>query len=720
MGIPFPRGLSVTLRRVRPMADTVNQVAPTRSGTATDVSPIVLALTIALGYYLGAKLGFALTLPPMPVSTLWPPNAILLAGLLLTPARSWALVLLAVLAAHLAVQFQSGVPTPMVLSWYVSNCAEALIGAGLLRRFVPGTPRFATFRDTALFLACAGFAAPFVSSFLDAGFVIANGWGNARYWDVWSTRFFSNVLATITLVPFIVTTVAGLKRRAAIPRRKGLEATVGLAALVAVCWVVFVLQRPGPGTSPALLYAPLPLLVGAAVRFGPWGASASILTCAVMAIWAAGSGQGPFVTRSPAENALAIQLFLIAGWIPVMGLAAVLEERAHADAKARWSEEELAIAIDAAQLGRWDWDIATQKLTWSETTRRMYEVPLDAQVGPETFQALVHPDDRPLIAAAMADGAAGRGVDVEFRIMFPDGRIKWILSKGKTVYDAAGRPTRMVGVKMDVTARKAAELQIQEQRRRLAQRSGESVAGELSVALAHELNQPLAAILANAAAARRFLIHDPPDLNQLREIVEAIADDNRRAAAVITRLSALLKKQDTRWAPVDINDVVTSVIDIARGDIISRGVSLTRRLQDGLAPIFGDAVQLQQVVLNLIINACDALEPAPQGSRRLLIMTAADGPAAVRVTVTDSGAGVPADRIEHVFEPFVTSKPQRLGLGLAICRSIISAHDGRIWVESDAENGASFAFSLPAMPSASAGDAPSSTASATAAHDSGS
>jgi signal transduction histidine kinase len=679
------------------MGAPVNRSGHLGPRTTTDVSPIVPALAIAVGYYIGAKVGFALTLAPVPVSTLWPPNAILLAGLLLTPTRSWALVLLAVFGAHLAVQFQSGVPTGMVLSWYVSNCAEALLGAGLLRRLIPGAPTFATFRETALFLACAGFVAPFISSFLDAWFVILNAWGESTYWNVWRTRFFSNVLATITLVPFIITTAAAAERVRAITARKWVEGVAGMAALAAVCWVVFVVQRPGPSTLPVLLYAPLPLLVGAAVRFGPWGASTALLICALTAIWGAGHGQGPFATSSPAENAIAIQLFLIIAWIPVMSLAAVIQERAHADAKARWSEEELAIAIDAAQLGRWDFDIQTGTLTWSDTTRRMYEVPLDVPVLPDMFHALVHPDDRPLIAAAMADGQAGRGVDVEFRVVFPDGRIKWILSKGKTVFDADGRAVRMVGVKMDLTARRAAELQIQEQGRRLAHRAGVSVAGELSVALAHELNQPLAAILANAAAARRFLLHEPPDLNQLKEIVDAISDDNRRAAAVITRVGALLKKSDARWAPVDTNDVVNSVIDIARGDIISRGVSLTRRLEDGLPPVFADAVQLQQVVLNLIINACDAMDAVPEGFRRLLIMTAVDGPKAVRVTVADSGAGVPADRIEEVFEPFVTSKPQRLGLGLAICRSIISAHDGRLWVESQPESGASFSFSLPAM-----------------------
>ena len=658
-------------------------------------SPLGSSLIIALGYYFGAKLGFALTLAPTPVSTLWPPNAILLAGLLLTSARSWPLILSAVFGAHLAVQFQSGVPAPMVLCWFVSNCTEALLGAILVRRLGGGVPTFGTVRNTTLFLGCAGFAAPFISSFIDAGFVVANQWGNADYWTIWRTRFFSNVLATITLVPVIVTSADHLVRRRETSRRKLVEALLFLMVLGAICWVVFVQQRPGPATSPALLYAPVPMLVAAAVRFGPWGASASLLTCALFAINGAVRGQGPFVTSSALENALSIQLFLIVAWIPVMSLAAVICERARADAAARSSEEQLALAIEAAQLGRWEWDGASSRLTWSDITRRIYEVPPDVQVTPETFDALVHPDDRALLAAATADGLAGRGVDVEFRIRFPDGRVKWILSKGRTVYSADGRAARMVGIKVDITERKCAEQELQEQRGHLAQLSRMSVAGELSLALAHEMNQPLAAILANASAAQRFLQQNPPDLRELGEIVEAIAHDNRRAAGIITRFGTLLRKSDARWTSLAINEVVSSVIDVMRTDIISRGVSLSTGLDEDLPQVYGDVFKLQQVLMNLILNACDAMQSSGARERRLHLRTEAGADGGVRVSVSDNGPGVPEASRAAIFEPFVSSKPQRLGLGLAICRSIISAHYGELWLEPGPLGGATFCFVLP-------------------------
>ena len=460
------------------------------------------------------------------------------------------------------------------------------------------------------------------------------------------------------------------------------------------------MTRSAPGSFPALFYVPFPLLAAAAVRLGPWGASTSVMACALVAIWGAVQGHGPFVASSPAENALTIQLFLIIASASAMSLASLMEDRARAESKARRSEEQLAIALDAAQLGRWEWDIAQQRLEWSDITRRMYGVPLDVPVSIETFAALIHPDDRHAIEAATQDGLAGRPIDVEFRIVLPDGTVKWILSRGKTLFDAEGRATRTVGIKVDITSRKQTELQLKEQGRELAHIDRLSMVGELSVAIAHELNQPLAAILANVGAARRFLSHSPPNIGQVREIVEAIGQDNRRAADVIRKVGALLRRDDLPRAPLQLNDVVEDVIDIARADIIGRGVSLSVRCERGLAPIAGDRVQLQQVLLNLVLNACDAMDSVPETARRLTIVTSGGPEHRARVTVCDTGPGVAGHQLNQVFEPFVTSKPQGLGLGLAVCRSIVTAHEGTLWAENNPDGGASFCFELPCLGSA--------------------
>lgn len=657
------------------------------------------ALLVAAGYYLGARLGFALTVAPLPVSILWPPNAILLAGLTLTDRSAWKWVLWAVLAAHLAVQFQSGVPIGMVLCWYVSNCLEALLGASLLQRFGATRP-FDTFRGVLVFLACAGFTAPFLSSFVDAAFVVANGWGTADYWTVWRVRFVSNFVTAITLVPVILIASEARVERWWQSRRVAFESAAVLGALAVVCWVVFGLYVPGPGARPALIYAPLPLLLVAALRLGPWAASASMLICTLFAILGAGRGLGPFVTSAPVQNALAIQLFVIAAWVPVMALAAVVRERSAAETRARESETQLLMALDAAQLGRWDWDIVCQRLTWSDAVYDLYGVPRGAPLTATTFEAFVHPDDRPLLNAATGAALHGHDIDVEFRIIRSDGRVRWIHSKGKIVYDADGHPARIVGVKVDITAKKAAAQHLREQQRHLADLARVSMAGELSVALAHEINQPLAATLANAGAARRYLRQQPPNLQEVAEIVEAIAHDNRRAADVVARFNALLRKDGSAHALVDLNAVVRTVVELSREDLVSRGVTVTTSLEPHLPTVLGDSVQLQQVLFNLIGNACDAMESQPPETRRLRVITERDGHRGVRAAISDTGPGIGVERLQDLQEPFVSSRPDRLGLGLTICRSIVAAHNGEILIVSQPGAGATLAVILPAARSA--------------------
>jgi len=659
---------------------------------------LVCALLLSAAYYLGAKLGLALTLHPDPVSVLWPPNAILLATLLLTPPRVWWVMLLAVLPAHVAVELAAGIPMPMVLCWFLSNCSEALIGAVSLRAIASMPPRFDTFGRVGAFVLCVGFLAPFLSSFLDAGFVKLNGWGDRGYWPVWRLRFFSNVLANLTIVPVIVSAVTvGLAewRRASSWRRT--ESAFLAAALVAMCYAVFVAQNPAPGTSPAWLYAPLPLLLWAAVRFGPAGISTCLLVFAFLAIWGASRGQGPFVTSSPQQNALSIQLFLTVTSSALIALAAVMEERREAAIVMQRSEERLNLALSAAQLCTWDWDIRNDRTEWSSDSKVI--LGLSASEPPmtlEQFNQIVHSDDRAVVTRFVTGAIERRApFEVEFRIMRPDGTVRWVLSKGKPVLDEMGVPVRIIGVKADVTDRKQAEFEAQSHRRELAHLGRVALVGELSGALAHELNQPLAAILANARAGQRFLSHDPPDLNQLHEILGAIVDDDRRAANVIGRLRTLLKKDEAPRELLDVNHIIHEVVGIAHGDLIAREISVTSVLSPGLPQVTGDRVQLQQVVLNLVLNACDAMQASPAGMRRLALATATENGDDVRITVSDTGPGVHHDHVERIFEPFVTSKVQGLGLGLAICRSIVSAHEGRLWVENNSEHGATFHLVLP-------------------------
>ena len=219
--------------------------------------------------------------------------------------------------------------------------------------------------------------------------------------------------------------------------------------------------------------------------------------------------------------------------------------------------------------------------------------------------------------------------------------------------------------------------------------------GELSGALAHELSQPLTAVLTNAQAARHFLNRQPIDLEQIRGALDDIIKNDKRAGAVIDRLRALLRKGENARQPIDISEVAREVIDLAYGELTSRRVSVKSALTPTIPPVLGDRVQLQQVVLNLVLNACDAMNNTAATDRQLALSTRADDDF-VELAVSDRGSGIPDGQIERVFEPFVTFREHGLGLGLAISRSIVTAHGGSIRAENNADGGATFRCRLPA------------------------
>jgi two-component system sensor kinase FixL len=250
---------------------------------------------------------------------------------------------------------------------------------------------------------------------------------------------------------------------------------------------------------------------------------------------------------------------------------------------------------------------------------------------------------------------------------------------------------------VDITARRRVEAETAQQRNELAHLSRVAMLGELSGSLAHELNQPLAAILSNAQAAQRILGRGAGHIEEILEILEDIVADDRRAGEVIKRLRALFRKEEVRYRPLDVNDVVVDVLRMMRSDLLNRDVTVRTELAADLPRVDGDPVQLQQVLLNLVMNGCDAMEAAP-GERRLTLRTVADG-GEVEVLVADRGRGIPPADLQRIFDPFVSTKTDGMGLGLAVCRTIVAAHAGRLWAANNADRGASFYFTLPARSS---------------------
>jgi signal transduction histidine kinase len=288
--------------------------------------PAVAALSVSVAYFIGAKIGFALTFEPHPVSTLWPPNSIVFAALLLSPVRWWWFLIAAVFPAHVLVQLNANIPLPMMLCWYISNCTEGLISASIMR-YLTKQVRLDNSYHVGIFILVA-ILGPFLSSFLDAGFVVLNRFGNSSYGDVFRMRFFSNVLASLTLVPLIVTwRRGGVRSLTNGPPGRYLEAALLAAGLLIVGTISFGTHRYAQNTTPALLYLPLPFLLWAAIRFGPRGSSVALMLVSLFAIGGAINGLSPFTGATAEESAMSVQSFLIVVAMTLLFLAAVMRER---------------------------------------------------------------------------------------------------------------------------------------------------------------------------------------------------------------------------------------------------------------------------------------------------------------------------------------------------------------------------------------------------------
>ncbi len=360
------------------------------------------------------------------------------------------------------------------------------------------------------------------------------------------------------------------------------------------------------------------------------------------------------------------------------------------------AEQRLALAAGAAGLGFWSWDVSPDEVWMTPRGRALRGLAIEERLDLSRFLSTVHPEEREAVKRSLESAAAhGDKFDYECRVVLPDGKLRWVSVHGAGGVDRAdGRP-RVRAVSIDVTARKHAEAEAKQRQNEITHLSRVAMLGELSGSLAHELNQPLTAIMSNAQAALRFLKQGDGGLGEIREILADIVDEDRHAGEVIQRLRLLLKKAEVRPEALDLAVLVDDVLRLMRVDLMTRGVRAATEIPGGLAPVLGDRVQVEQVLVNLIANACDAMAGRASGARSLSLRVGPDGPGAVRVSVSDAGCGLPAGEIERVFEPFVTTKPQGLGLGLAVCRTIVVAHRGRLWAENNAGPGATFHFTLP-------------------------
>lgn len=652
----------------------------------------MLLLAFSLTYYVGVRIGFAFTLSANAVSLLWPPNAILLAALLIFPPRAWVWLLLAALPAHLISELMAGVPLLMASSWYFSNVSEALLGAAIVRGVLGGTPRFDRVRDAAVYLLACVLVAPMLTSFLDAAFVALVGWRyDGDYWAVFRMRAISNALAALIVPPLAITllrvpySVLGRAQRAL-----QIEAAVLFAALIAVCVVVFH-DSTSAGEAAMYVYAPLPLLLWAAVRMGVGGVSACIAIVALLAITGTLRGAGPFVLEDPDVSVLSLHGFLIIIASSFIVLAAALAELRAARAAALRREARLDLALSAAHMGAWEWDFAADRISW-RLGADSGEVVADEVRSAGELLAKIHEHDRGRMAAAMrAAREDGRSEEVECRFLC-EGRVRWIRGLGRVLADPAGTRHAMIGVCIDTTRRKHLEMQQRSQREKLAHLARTATLGEMVRSLAHELSQPLAATMLNASAARQALLSASPRMHEVGAMLSDIAADTERAGEVIRELRALFPREPVEKEPVQVAECISTILDLESADLVTRNIAVDLSIHPALPPVAAARMQLQHALLNLIHNACEAMA-GKSGERRLRI-TARNHADEIHVEVSDTGSGV--EDFERIFEPFYSTKQRGAGLGLAIARNIVAAHGGRLWGANNAAGGATFYIALPA------------------------
>jgi PAS domain S-box-containing protein len=661
-----------------------------------DWRPACAALAVGVAYYLGAKVGLALTFQPLPISVLWPPNAVLLAALVLAPLRWWWLLVVAAFPAHFIAESQEGVPAAMVSCWFVSNVSEAVIGSLFVRRFMAGAPSLDSMRNVVVFIFGAVFLAPFLSSFLDAAFVSLMAWGESSYRELWTTRFVSNMLATLVFVPVVITWAArdGVWSRSAGKARR-LEGALILAGLLTAGIFVFDWHFATSGIPPTFLYLPLPFLLWAALRFGPRGASLSFTIVALLVIWGAAHERGPFVVGAAVENALSVQLFLISVAIPLLVLAAVMEERKAAVRRLRQSEERFATAFrsspDAIVISRRaDGKIIEVNERW----QAMFGYTRDEVLGRtmEDLSIYFTEDDRARLIRIACESGGANGFEMAFKAR--SGDVLQVLVSTEMV-EIEGQSC-LIEIIRDITLQRRAEMESREQRQQLTYLTRLATLSNFSGALAHELNQPLTAILSNAQAGQRFLAVEPVDLAEIRSILREIVEADKRAGDVIRQLRGLMKKGEPQFAPVDLNHLLREVLEFTHSDRVTRNVDVTARFGTGLPLVNGDRVQLQQLMLNLICNACECMDANDHADRKLGVTTTASNGSA-QIIVTDCGPGMAPATLERVFEPFFTTKEHGLGLGLSICRTIAAAHGGELYAENNYDRGATFRVVLPAL-----------------------
>jgi len=364
----------------------------------------------------------------------------------------------------------------------------------------------------------------------------------------------------------------------------------------------------------------------------------------------------------------------------------------------RERDARINLVAESADLAFWVLYPDDTNAWMSEKGRLMYGFDSQLPLTCDLILSRIHPDERAKVKAEYERACAIYGTfESEHRLLLPYGRTRWVIMRGRCLKDPQGNVIETIGLTLDVSAQKEANLQLQIQRDEMAQRNRVSLMGEMTASFAHELNQPLAAIANSASAARRFIERGKFDETLLQQILQDIAADSQRAGEVIRGIRGLVRKDTSVHARLNLNTLIADTVRLVGTDLVSRETIVTTELDPDLADVNAATVQVQQVLLNLIINAMDAMESLPSSERKIIITSRSAKDGNVEVSVRDFGTGLPKDQPDKVFDHFFSTKQKGMGMGLTIVRSIVEAHGGTITAQNAANRGAEIIIRLPAM-----------------------
>jgi signal transduction histidine kinase len=649
-----------------------------------------VALIVFFAYLLGAEAAFVVgTLSDKIFAPFWPPNIVLFCALLVLPRERWWLALAAAFPAHVIAEVKVGMPVHQLMVAFATNIAVALAAAEIIRRLQ--FPWFRTSKSAAAYVVLVGVLCPAVVALGGAFVPIAGGGAPQRYFEFWLQWTASNALGFLMLGPAVLLFARGGAKALWPAKHTQRFEFVGMLLLMAIVAHVALPTAALQFSSPfivALLYAPVPLIVWCAVRFGAAGASAGVLTAGLVFVAHEISGPSLFTAGNPENNVLALQALLVFLSVPVLLLGAGIDEIRQLERNLSADEERLALVARAANVGFWIHDTKSRELRLSDHCTHLFSL-ADGPTSLDVLLKAAHPNDARTVEAVVT----GQRPSGEFRIVLPQGGERWILARSDL--EGGDRTKSEVnGLFIEITSRKAVEAELEKQGRELTHLMRVSQLGELSGGLAHELTQPLTAILANAQAARIMLTSDPSNVTVLISVLDDIIREDQRAGEVIKRLRSLIRKEDGAVEEVDVGDLCKSVLTLLHAEAIGRRMTTKFVAGSNVPHIVGDQIQLQQVILNLVMNAMEA-EQRNESSKHVVLLQSRRIGDSIEIAVQDDGVGISPLHSGKLFEPFFTTKERGLGLGLSICSAIVRRHGGTLALENNVTGGATAYLRLP-------------------------